>query len=278
MSTRLQVDAVTVGYRQEPVLREISFCVDRGGFTGVIGPNGSGKSTLLKTMSGLLPPWSGSVKFDTRDMSELSPREIGRKIAAVPQETSVTFPFTVMEMVLFGRTPHLSGFAFEGESDLRAAEKALERTGTLSLASRPVTELSGGERQRVTLARALAQEADVLLLDEPSAFLDIRHEVEIYDLLRELCEEGVTVVSVLHDLNLAALYCDHVVLLSSGSVFCAGDPQQVMTYANLTEVYGTEIYVVMNDLTGTMNILPLDAKHRDGMPSQGSAPPPGKIR
>ncbi|MBX3026663.1 ABC transporter ATP-binding protein [bacterium] len=259
----LALAGVTFGYGAEAVVRDVSCAVARGEFVGVIGPNGSGKSTLLKLMSGYLRPWRGSVAIEGREAARLSRAALGRVVAVVPQDTAVTLPFTVMEMVLLGRTPHGSGFAFEGERDLAAARRAMERTETLALAGRRVTELSGGERQRVILARALAQEPRILLLDEPAAFLDIRHEVEMYDLLRDLQRAGMTVVSVLHDLNIAALYCDRLILLAGGAVAGDGTPAQVITYATLTAVYGTEVYVAMNDVTGAVNVLPLSREYRE---------------
>ncbi len=258
----VEVDHVSFGYRREAVIRDVSLRARSGGFLGIIGPNGSGKSTLLRLISGVLRPGAGRVSIDGAEVAAMSRLEVGRRVAMVPQETPMHFPYTVLEMVLFGRTPHLSGFAFEREDDLRIAREALARTRTLELAKRPVLELSGGERQRVALARALAQEPRLLLLDEPSAFLDIRHEVEMYDLLRELQSEGVTVISVLHDLNLAALYCEHIVLLSEGEVYRQGEASAVMTYENLTSVYQTEIYVSMNDITHALNVLPLDGRSR----------------
>lgn len=259
----IAVDGVVFGYDAEPVVREVSFTVSGGEFVGIIGPNGSGKSTLLKLMSGYLHPRRGTVTVAGRPVGSYSRAELGRVIGVVPQETSITLPFTVMEMVLFGRTPHGSGFSFENERDLAAAHAALARTATTGLAARPVTELSGGERQRVILARALAQEPRILLLDEPAAFLDIRHAVEVYDLLRDLQGGGMTVVSVLHDLNLAALYCDRLVLLDGGTVACAGTPAEVLTYATVTRVYGTEVYVALNDITGALNVLPLSRQYRE---------------
>jgi iron complex transport system ATP-binding protein len=254
---------VTFGYGADPVVRDVAFAVGRGEFVGIIGPNGSGKSTLLKLMSGYLRPWKGSITVEGGAIERLSQPALGQRIAVVPQDTAVTLPFTVMEMVLLGRTPHGPGFGFEDAHDLAAARQAMERTDTLALASRRVTELSGGERQRVVLARALAQEPRILLLDEPAAFLDIRHEVEMYDLLRELQRAGMTVVSVLHDLNIAALYCDRLVLLAGGRVVRVGTPAEVITYPILTEVYGTEVYVAMNDVTGALNVLPLSREHRE---------------
>ena len=258
-----ELDAVSFRYGAEPVIRDVSFAIGHGEFVGIIGPNGSGKSTLLRLMSGFLRAAHGQLRVDGLPIEGYERRALGRLIGVVPQETTVTFPFSVTEMVLFGRTPHLSGFGFERDADLAAAQRAMERTDTAHLARRAITELSGGERQRVILARALAQEPAHLLLDEPAAFLDIRHEVEMYDLLRDLQRGGMTVVSVLHDLNIAALYCDRLLLLHEGRLARAGTPAEVVTYPNLTEVYGTEVYVALNDITGCLNVLPLSRQHRE---------------
>ncbi|MGD9763761.1 MAG: ABC transporter ATP-binding protein [Candidatus Binatia bacterium] len=264
MSTdAVRLREVTFGYGSTPVVRDVSLAVGRGEFVGIIGPNGSGKSTLLKLMSGYLRAWGGEVEIGGEPVHELSSTARARLIGVVAQETAASFPYSVMELVLFGRAPYLGGFGFEDDRDLAAARLALARTDTLPLARRSVLELSGGERQRVMLARALAQEPRVLLLDEPAAFLDIRHEVEMYDLLQDLQREGMTVVSVLHDLNIAALYCDRLILLSEGRIARAGTPAEVITYATLTEVYGTEVYVALNDITGALNVLPLSREHRE---------------
>jgi iron complex transport system ATP-binding protein len=259
----IELRDVTFGYGGAAVLQDISFAIQRGAFVGIIGPNGSGKSTLLRLMSSYLRPWGGQVLLEGRPVESYDRRALGRLLGVVPQETAVTFPFSVTEMVLFGRTPHVGGFGFDRDSDLTAAQRAMERTDTAHLARRAITELSGGERQRVILARALAQEPEILLLDEPAAFLDIRHEVEMYDLLRDLQRGGITVVSVLHDLNLAALYCDRLLLLHESRLARAGTPSEVITYATLTEVYGTEVYVALNDITGCLNVLPLSREHRE---------------
>jgi iron complex transport system ATP-binding protein len=259
----IEISGLTYGYDAAPAVSDISFTVGRGEFLGIIGPNGSGKSTLLRLMSGVLPPWRGQIRVDGKPVSAYGRSELCRRIAVVPQETRIDFPFSVTEVVLFGRTPHLGGFGFEGDPDLQAAERAMARTQTTPLARRAITQLSGGERQRVIVARALAQEPSFLLLDEPGAFLDIRHEVEMYDLLRELQSEGMTIVTVLHDLNLAALYCDRVALLDTGRLAQIGSPEEVLTYATLTRVYGTEIYVHRNDITGGLNVLPLNREQRD---------------
>ena len=179
------------------------------------------------------------------------------------QDAPDGFDFTALEIVLMGRSPHLGRFGFERPLDLTIAYRAMEQTGVYQLAAREIHELSGGERQRVILARALAQDPRVLLLDEPTAFLDIKHQVEVYDLVKNLSRQGgLTVVASLHDLNLAALYCDRLALLKAGRLFCLGTPEQVLTYANIKTVYETEVYIGLNDITGKVHILPLDAGTR----------------
>jgi iron complex transport system ATP-binding protein len=249
-------------YGRLPVIDNVSLALGPGEMLGIIGPNGSGKSTLLRLLSGVLQPDGGAVRLHGRRLTAYSRRELGQAIAVVPQDTAIEFPFSVTEVVLMGRSPHLGGFAFEGDRDVEVARGAMRRTGVLDLAQRSIHELSGGERQRVVLARALAQEANILLLDEPTAFLDIRHEVEIYDLLQDLQREGKSMLTVLHDLNLAALYCDRVALLKNGRVVRMGPPTEVITYAAITEVYETEVYVATNDITGAVNVLPLSRKYR----------------
>ncbi|OFV82007.1 MAG: hypothetical protein A2W26_01640, partial [Acidobacteria bacterium RBG_16_64_8] len=227
--TAIALHGVTFGYDGVEAVREISFGVRCGEIVGIIGPNGSGKSTLVRLISGVRRPWRGRIEILGRPLAAYRPRQLGHLVAVVPQESAISFPFSVSEVVLFGRSPHLGGFGFESERDLAVARQAMERTQTAELAHRPILELSGGERQRVMLARALAQEPSILLLDEPSAFLDLRHRVELYDLLSDLQQGGMTIVTVLHDLNLAALYCQRLVLLHRGRVAQVGSPAEVMT-------------------------------------------------
>lgn len=259
----LEACALRFAYGERVVLDGVSLALSAGEMLGVIGPNGSGKSTLLRLLSGVRAPLAGEVRVWGRRLADLSRRALGRTIAVVPQETSIEFPFSVTEVVLMGRSPHLSGFALESERDVQVAHEAMRRTGVLDLARRAVHELSGGERQRVILARALAQEADILLLDEPAAFLDIRHQVELYDLLQDLQDEGKSIITVLHDLNLAALYCDRVALLKAGRVMRVGGPAAVITHAALAEVYETDVQVETNPVTGAVNVLPLGRRQRE---------------
>jgi iron complex transport system ATP-binding protein len=256
-------EQVSFAYGAVEVLSAISCEVSAGEILGLLGPNGSGKSTLVRLMSGVRAPRTGRVTYDGRDLQTYARDELARAIAVVPQETTIELPFSVLEVVLMGRSPYLGKFGFESAHDLAVAQRAMEHTGVAALATREVHALSGGERQRVILARALAQEPRVLLLDEPTAFLDIKHQVAVYDLIKQLShEQGLAVVAILHDLNLAALYCDRLALLKAGRVFCQGVPDQVLTYANIKAVYETEVYIDLNTLTGKVQILPLDADTR----------------
>lgn len=244
MSAKITVEDVHAGYSGAQVLNGVSFELAGSEFVGIIGPNGSGKTTLLRTMSRALVPTSGFVKLDGKDIYKIPAREYARKVAVVPQDTMVAFDFTVMEVALMGRSPRLGRFAVESARDEAIALDALRRTGTDHLKDRPINALSGGERQRVMMARALAQEPEVLLLDEPTSHLDISFQFEIMDLVKGLNRErGLTVLAVLHDLNLAGSYCDRLVILGRGTIQASGLPEQVVTSENIRRVYGAEVWV-----------------------------------
>ena len=254
----VRLEEVSFAYRDRSVLERVSLDVGRGERFGLLGPTGSGKSTLVRLLSRVLAPGSGRIVFAGRPLAGYSARELAQRIAVVPQETALDFPFSVLEVVLMGRAPHLGGFGFEGDRDLAAAERAMASTGIADLAGRFFHELSGGEKQRVVIARALAQEPELLLLDEPTTFLDIRHVVEIFELLSALSvERGITLIVVLHDLNLAALYLQRMAFLKHGRLHACGAPETVLTYRTIREVYETDVYVHRNDLTGKLNVLPL---------------------
>jgi iron complex transport system ATP-binding protein len=259
----IAIDGVSFAYGERRVLERVSLDVAPGERFGLLGPTGSGKSTLIRLMSGVLRPTAGRIVVDGRDLASYGPSERARKIAVVPQETALDFPFSVLEVVLMGRAPHLGGFGFEGDRDIAAAERAMQRTGVDDLSRRFFHELSGGEKQRVVIARALAQEAEVLLLDEPTTFLDIRHVVEIFELLAALADDhGITLVVVIHDLNLAALYLQRMAFLKAGRLHACGPPEEVLSYQTIRDVYETDVYVHTNDLTGKLNVLPLGALRR----------------
>ncbi len=247
MSVLLKVNNLSGGYGQEPVIKDVSFDVKRGDFLGIIGPNGSGKSTLLRLMSKALYPQEGRVDFEDKDIRRIKLKELCQKIAFVSQETLINFSFTVWEIVLMGRTPHLRRLQFESSKDLAIAKKALSSTDSLQLKAKQINQLSAGERQRVIIAKALAQEPILLLLDEPTSHLDIGHKIQILDLLKKLNKDTeLTIILVIHDLNLASEYCSRLILLNQGGVFKDGEPSSVLTYQNIEAVYKTAVVVNKN--------------------------------
>jgi len=242
-------------YDESWVLDGLSFEVREGEILGIIGPNGSGKTTILRILSRVLMPQEGEVHLHGKNLLALSQKEIAQIIGVVPQDTYFPFPFTVGEVVLMGRSPWLSGFGFESERDLQIASQAMTLTNTLSFSNRLIFELSGGERQRVIIARALAQRSQVMLLDEPTAHLDIGYQIEIYDLIKKLnTEKRLTVIIVAHDLNLASEYCDRLILLDTGRIYKMGSPKEVITEENLSRVYQSKVLVEENPVTGAPRV------------------------
>lgn len=256
---KIAVQNLSFAYGEHKVLADASFSVEDGAFLGIIGPNGSGKTTLLKLLSRVLRPKAGRVELDQRPLDKYSQKELAKIMAVVVQDTTAGYLFTVEEIVLMGRMPFLGRFQAESLQDYAIVRKALELTGCLELRRRKVADLSGGERQRVMIARALAQQPKVLLLDEPTAHLDIGYQQEILDLVKWLClTERLTVIAVLHDLNLAAYYCNELLLLEQGIIAASGSPAQVLTAENIARVYKTAVLVSPHPLLGTpmVSILP----------------------
>jgi iron complex transport system ATP-binding protein len=238
-------------------LADVDFTVKEGDFVSVIGPNGSGKSTLLSVISGILKPSAGTVMLGDKYLHELDRKEIARKIAFVPQNIQVDFPFTCREIVLMGRYPHLSGLGIEKTTDKQVAEKAIEQTGIAHLADRMIYQLSGGERQRVFIAQAIAAEPEILMLDEPVSALDIKYKVQIMDLLQKLNEEkNITIVVILHDLNLAASYSKNILLLKSGKVYKYGSPDETIQAEFIRDVFDIDVNILRNPETGEAFINP----------------------
>ena len=254
--------ADNVSFRYAPaapaVVNGVTAEIRRGGLVGILGPNGSGKTTLLRLLSGTRRPQSGRVTLEGEDLLRWSRRDVARRIAVVPQETELAFEYTVLEMVLMGRHPHLSLFAVEGPSDIAIARDALKATGTDELETRNFHTLSGGEKQRVVIAAALAQSADVLLLDEPTASLDLGYQLEVSSLLTTLNRDrGVTMAVSTHDLNFAAATCRELVVMRGGSVLAAGPTEAVLTRETIRRLYDVEADVRVNDETGHVVVVPV---------------------
>jgi iron complex transport system ATP-binding protein len=234
----LTVQGIEFAYSSAKILDDVNFEATPGEIVGILGPNGSGKTTLLKCINHALHPRAGTVLVEGKSISEMTRREIATEMGVVPQNSGVNFPFTALEIVLMGRGPSLRRFQAEGEKDLEIARKAMEATDVVEFAGRLMTELSGGEKQRVIIARALAQQPKILLLDEPTLHLDVNHQIEILELVRDLVKsQMLTAVIVSHDLNLAARYCDKLILLEKGQVIAAGQVQQVLTSENMAQVF-----------------------------------------
>jgi iron complex transport system ATP-binding protein len=251
MSVMMTARSVSAGYGGADILKQITLELVSGKLVGVIGPNGSGKTTLLRAMSRSLRPSSGQVVLDGKDIFAIHARDFARRVAVVPQETLVPFDFSVLEVVLMGRSPWLGRFDLEGPPDIEAAEEALAVTGTAYLKDRPINALSGGERQRVILARALAQRPEILLLDEPTSHLDIAYQLEMMDAVSRLCrDQGLAVMIVLHDLNLAGQYCDSVAIIAGGELQAVGSPAEVITPENIGRIYGVNVWVNGHPTTG----------------------------
>jgi iron complex transport system ATP-binding protein len=241
----LSADGVGFAYGTRAVLRGVSLDVRAGQVVGLVGPNGSGKTTLVRCLTGFLAPGTGRVRLDGRDLSSYGRRPLARLLASVAQAPPIDVPLRVAELVLLGRFPHLAsdGLGFESAADLERVRQALEECGVLGLAERPVPELSGGELRRVYVARALAQDTPVLVLDEPIAGLDVKHQLAILRVLRQQAAAGRAVLAVLHDLNLAAEACDRVVLLKGGTVLAEGPPEAVLTPDHVAAAYDVEVVV-----------------------------------
>lgn len=251
-------------YDEKMVLKDISCDVRRGEFFGIIGPNGSGKTTLLRIIDRILLPREGSVKINGIDICKIKRNDLAKIVAVVSQDFPPVFSFTVHEIVMMGRAPHLSNLRFEGKADFQIVERAMKMTDILSLAARHIAELSGGERQRMLIARALAQKPEIILLDESTAYLDIKHQIDLFDLIKKLNgEEGLTVIAVTHDINLASLYCDRVMLLNQGFIHSMGAPEEVITESNIRDVYEADVLVDKNPKAGSPRVTLLASLFRD---------------
>jgi iron complex transport system ATP-binding protein len=254
----LAAHRVSFAYDRTRVLTDVDARIQRAGLVGILGPNGSGKTTLLRLLCGLLKPSSGRITLDGTELHAIARGALARRIAIVPQETQLAFEYTVLEMATMGRYPHLGAFEIEGPSDIEIARAALRATGTEHLAPRLFTTLSGGEKQRVVIAAALAQHPDVLLLDEPTASLDLAYQLEIRSILQRLSHDRqITIVVSTHDLNFAASLCRDLVLLQRGHVLAAGPTASMLEPSLIRKLYGVEVDVTENARTGQITVVPV---------------------
>jgi len=254
----ITLDNISYSYASgTTVLKEVAFACERGSITGIIGPNGSGKTTLIKVMAGLLAPEKGTVLIGDSPLTDRSVAERSREMAYVAQSEQIPFPFTAFEVVLMGRAPHRSALAFESKEDVAIALEAMNATESYGFASRSIFELSGGERQRVVLARALAQQPRVMLLDEPTASLDIRHKVAFYDVVRKRCREAqLTAIAAMHDINLAALICDRIAVIKDGAIVSIGKSHDVLTKDIIYRAFEIDLHIG-RDPAGKPFVLPI---------------------
>ena len=257
----LRFERIDFAYGRTPVLQALDLTIATGSITGILGPNGTGKTTLVRLASAALRPSGGRITLFGDELAGLPSRERARRVAVVPQETYPVFEFSVDEIVRMGRSPHLGLLGVESPADLRIAREAMRRCDVVPLADRSFRALSGGERQRVLLARALAQEARLLLLDEPTAYLDLKHRLAVYALLACLREEhGLTIVVVSHDINLAARHCDRLVLIREGTVVADGTPAEVLRPEPIRAVYEVDVEITTDPSSGRPFVIPLQSR------------------
>ncbi|WP_416197537.1 MAG: Iron complex transport system ATP-binding protein [Sporanaerobacter sp.] len=258
MVKAIKVQSLKFGYKDDLVLKDISFSLEEGQFMSIIGPNGSGKSTLLKNICNLEKPNSGEIEIHGKNISQYKSKELAKKIALVPQDTFISYDFSVFDVVLMGRFPYLGRFDKETDEDFEITKEALKITNTFHLRDRNINEISGGERQRVIIARALAQEPDIIFLDEPTSHLDINHQMDLLNILRNLNKEkNTTIVLVIHDINLACRYSDIIMLLDKGEILSIGSPKEVVTRENIEKAYGLNTIIEENPYTNSLYIVPL---------------------
>lgn len=253
----LNINNLSFSYTGTPVLRNMTLPIRSGEWVGVIGPNGSGKSTLIKLLGGLLKAPPNSIHFQNKDIKSYSRLDLAREIAWVPQETSTPFSFTAYEMVMMGRHPYLKAFRFESQDDHDICHRAMEVTSTTEFKARKFSELSGGEKQRVLIASAIVQSPRIMLLDEPTASLDLKYQVQVLDILERLnLQRGITLALAMHDLNLAAKYCHRLILIKDGKLVRDGPPETVLQKEIIEEVYEVKVQMMKSEKDGTLFIFP----------------------
>jgi iron complex transport system ATP-binding protein len=254
----ISLKEVSLAYGDSEVVRRVSFGIARGAFIGLVGPNGSGKSTIIKSLSRILEPTHGQISLRGQNIKNMKQKDLARLLAVVPQNAVLPSLFTAFEIALMGRNPHKGFLSYEDENDMAIVRDAMEKTGAWCFRDRRIHELSGGEIQSVVIARALTQDTDIVVLDEPTAALDVTRQIDILNFLRRHCKErNKTVIAAIHDLNLAAHYCDRLIMLKKGDIFIDDAPSKVITNENLSAVYGSGSYVYPHPLSGLPAVLPM---------------------
>jgi len=255
----LEVKDLQFNYGNNLVLKDVSFEIKKGSFTSIIGPNGSGKSTLLKNLINLYDFQFGNILIEGKDIKQIKKKDLAKKISLVPQDTSINYDFTVEDIVMMGRYPYKRRFEGENDYDYKIVKQSLLMTNTLDLKDRPITQISSGERQRVVIAKALAQQSSIIILDEPTSNLDINHQIEILHLLKSLNQnQGTTVILVIHDINLAGRYSDEIILLHNGQILDMGKPEKVITKTNIKKTYNIDVAIEKNKYTNSVYLTPLN--------------------
>jgi len=255
----LEIKNLNFAYRNSNVLTDVSFSVTRGEFVGIIGPNGAGKSTLLKLVLGLLNFQSDCIYLNDKYLSEYPKKELGKYMAYVPQETEFSFSYQVKEIVRMGRYPYSKVIAYFSDEDERIINESMEKLAISNFANRNFNELSGGEKQRIVIASALAQQPQILLLDEPTSALDLHHQIDIYKILKALqTESNLTTIVVTHDINLAAQFCERIILMNNGQIIKDGRPDEVLQFNLLQEIFGVNVYIDINPMTKSLYVLPYE--------------------
>ena len=260
METVIAVNGLSAGYQNKSILNNVSFSVKRGEMIGIIGPNGAGKSTLLKTIRGLLPKQNGSIVLFETDIDALSERDFARNVAYLQQHVDVSFGYTGKELVMAGRYPYLEWWQGESADDETVVRQCMEYTGVWDLADTSVEQVSGGQKQRILLAKVLAQKTPILFLDEPTTGLDIVYQEEIFRFCKTLCEAGKTVVMVAHELNLAAKFCNRLLLVANGGILADGSPEEVLDAGHLSIAYNVPVKVIKNPNSGGIEITTLPSR------------------
>ncbi|BEP27737.1 ABC transporter ATP-binding protein [Helicovermis profundi] len=253
----VEIKNLNYSYVNKEIIKDISLSISHGSFNCILGPNGSGKTTLVKNIVKLLYPSKDTIYISNKEINEYKRKELSRKIALVPQSTIIEYDFTVEEIVMMGRMPYQKRFKTETEEDYLIVKESMIKTDTYVLKDRFINNLSGGEKQRAIIARAIAQEPQVLVLDEPVSYLDIHHQVEIMKLIKKLSlEKGITVITILHDVNLAIEYADNIVLLKDGKVYSSGSSENIVNEKSIKEVYDVNVAVIKNPITGSKYVIP----------------------